>query len=152
MKWPSTCILVLFLVLSACDCRDRCDNGFCKKRECVCDQWWEGDACDYSLFEMYEGFYQGSDSCDEPGTLLEFNFKVESTIPNRVNVGNRFYVEFTDRTRFTIPEQKWNGRSIQGEGEMLVNVISMNYHWSESDSGQVHTCLITADLVADQVQ
>lgn len=150
MKWPLFFTLVLFLGLSACNCRDLCKNGLCQKRECVCEEWWEGDACDYSLFEMYEGYYQGNDSCDDPEALLEFNFVVENAIPNRMNVGNNFYVEFTDRTRFIIPEQKWNGRSIQGEGEMLVDVISMNYQWS--DTSQVYTCLITADLVADSAE
>lgn len=146
VKWGLVFPLLFLLGFSSCNrCRDGCENGVCQKRECLCDLWWQGDACDYSLFRMYEGEYTGNDSCDDPMESVAFSLTVDEAIPNRMWINDaEFYIEFTDRTRFILPEQSKGGRLVSGEGEMLVEAISLSY--IPSDSVSTLHCLIEATL------
>ncbi|MEZ4722510.1 MAG: hypothetical protein R2813_11615 [Flavobacteriales bacterium] len=140
-------IIMVLMTFESCNrCRYGCENGRCIKRECRCDTYWDGDACEKSYLKRYEGTYVGSNSCGPPSQVWEFGLTVSSD-PSVMNVGSDFQLQFTDSSRFEILEQEFDGHTVSGEGQMLIESISFYYEWS--DSIAAYHCLVEAHLWID---
>ena len=129
-----------FLLAGCNRCRDGCDHGICQKRDCICDTYWEGDACDQNLFSDYTGTYSGNNSCVLSGEIQFYELKRTSKDDGMDFDG--IVLSFTTDTRFLVPEQTYRGQKIQGEGQMQVERFSLTYELVDSiNSG---SCLIEA--------
>src|SRR5688572_2777539 len=147
MRFLSTVIVIFFLGIScACNrCLEPCVNGVCKKKTCECDSWWEGDGCERSVLKRFEGVYEGNTTCNNVQDVVEFSLVVNPAAPNQLRInGNELYLEFTTTVEFDIPAQSWQGLTVTGEGQMLVDRIS--FHYTSVDTAIDINCLVEADL------
>ena len=127
MRAVFTIILALFAIQwSACNrCRDGCVNGTCVKKSCTCDLWYEGDRCDRSSLSSYVGYYRGT-ATNHTGTVrIGFHLVIGET-PDQMRADSLgLILDFDDESRFAIPEQSYDGIGYAGEGEVLVELISI---------------------------
>ncbi len=115
------------LILVACSpCKDNCVNGVCIKKYCDCDVWYAGDQCDRSQLLVYEGNYSGTFN---HGAIVQ---SISFTLVNKANEPSYLYasgidlrLEFTTSSRFIVPDQEFKNRTWIGEGEMLIDLISI---------------------------
>ncbi|MDC1222282.1 hypothetical protein N8Z47_06395 [Salibacteraceae bacterium] len=140
----SIVLLSWFTILISCDCRYGCENGVCQKRECKCDLYWEGDACQRRSLSIYRGEYVGYNTCnsEENDFALENGKNVDELIWNQ-----ELILSYSDSARFLILEQNLDGIPIVGEGSMLLDKISLRYHSIDTTLGI--NCLVTASLKTD---
>lgn len=146
MRFLSIAITVFLLGMScACNrCLEPCINGVCKKKLCHCDSWWEGDGCERSVLKRFEGRYEGNIMCNGISDAVELSLVVDPTAPNQLLLGEiGFYAEFTNENEFIIPAQSWQGMTVSGEGQMLVEGVS--FYYTAAD-GVEYTCLVEAYL------
>ncbi|GEM_PF-531437 len=133
--------LTVVVLFSGCTrCKDGCVHGICQNRTCICDTYWEGDACNRNFFSNYTGTYSGNNSCIISGENQSYKMSLTSN-----EAGMNFDgmdLSFTTDTRFRLPEQTYRGSKIEGEGQMQVERISITYFLLDSiNSG---SCLIEA--------
>jgi hypothetical protein len=116
----------------------------CQKRECKCDLYWEGDACQRRSLSKYLGEYIGNNTCnsDENDFTLEIGKNVNELIWNQ-----ELTLTYSDGARFLILDQNLDGIPIKGEGSMLLDKISLRYHSIDTTLGV--NCLVTASLKTD---
>ena len=122
------------LILSACNqCKDKCVNGVCIEKYCDCDVWYEGDKCDRSELSIYEGEYKGVFSFGTETEAVSFNLTSSSETPSILySAANDLKFEFTTITRFNFPAQNWMGEIWMGEGEMLLDLMSIRLQYTDS--------------------
>ncbi|MEX2595699.1 MAG: hypothetical protein WEC59_02130 [Salibacteraceae bacterium] len=128
-------IACLFLLFAACNrCIENCENGICQKKNCVCDTWYEGNTCDRSSLEVFEKEYTGylelnSDVVD----TVSFHLKTSGNDPSKMMAeGLNLQLQFLDASRFEIEPQIWRGHQVEGEGQMLINIVSMRFSYVDS--------------------
>lgn len=118
---------MLTALISCNRCRDNCIHGTCIKRLCDCDIFYEGDRCDRSILTAWEGAYAGTYTEFNEGVQpIAFRLTVDNADPTAMlsdTIGLNLI--FETKTRFYIPRQLWRGVQVSGEGEMLVNAVSM---------------------------
>lgn len=129
------------MIFTSCDCRYGCENGVCQKRECKCDVYWEGDACQRRELSKYTGTYIGSNSCevDQMEFTLQNGQSVDEMLWN-----NNLVFTYRDSALFDILPQEYYGVQIQGEGSMLLEKIS--FHYQSIDTLLGVECLVNANL------
>jgi len=117
----------LGLCLSACNrCKDGCLNGVCVDNYCDCDVWYAGDQCDRSELSVYEGNYSGTFSLNASSETVSFSLVSNSEEPSKLTAeGLNLMFHFTSLTRFDVPDQSWKNQMWQGEGEMLLDLVSI---------------------------
>ncbi|NQV51636.1 MAG: hypothetical protein HQ500_00550 [Flavobacteriales bacterium] len=127
MRGIITIILALFaLQWSACSrCRDGCMNGTCIKKACACDLWYEGDRCDRSSLTSYVGYYRGTATNDRGTVRIGFHLFIGESPDQMLADSLGLFFDFDNQSRFAIPEQTYAGAGYAGEGEMLVELISI---------------------------
>ncbi len=144
-----TFLLITFL--AGCDpCNDvTCENG--EKREtdsdceCVCDEFYSGDACDEAYNKQFEGTYTGDQQCitAEGSSTIKSTYTIEAveTSPKRIRFsGLGITGEFTnEQGQIKIREQnlpKSNAdESVRGDGQVGANKLRLNLKFRESDGG-----------------
>ncbi|MEQ9186661.1 MAG: hypothetical protein RLP15_02940 [Cryomorphaceae bacterium] len=123
------CIFVGFvfiLLWSSCNqCRDGCVNGVCIKRTCQCDLWYEGDRCDRSALSQHVGYYRGTLVNDTGSAPIGFHLVVGSAPHLMLADSLGLELQFADQARFDVAEQGLAGEEYSGEGEMLIDLISI---------------------------
>ncbi len=140
----SIVFLSWFTILISCDCRYGCENGVCQKRECKCDFYWEGDACQRPSLSKYRGEYVGYHTCnsEQNDFTLEIGKNVDELIWNQ-----ELTLSYLDSARFLILDQNLNGIFIEGEGSMLLDKISFRYQSMDTTLGV--NCFVAASLKTD---
>ena len=119
-------MLGIVFLLSACNrCRPRCQNGSCVKKSCSCDVWYSGDACDKSVLNVYQGYYVGTVTTDSNQQRVGFNLSVGVEPDVMVADSLQIQLNFTDEARFEVLSQETNFGSRSGEGEMLIDIVSI---------------------------
>ena len=132
------CLLCIALTTGACNrCHDGCIHGICKRSSCSCDQWYEGDACDRSVLSQYAYAYEGvlyfHDSTSAP---LSFELTLSNS-PDQLLMSNpSLELSFTSLTRFDVLPQLLHGEWYEGEGEMLLNLLSLRVHRINDDEAK----------------
>ncbi len=135
--------ILLILFMSACGrCRYGCENGICKRGDCDCFEWYEGDACERAILATYEGGYGGElIQGDTVLDTLSFQLRWAQNPPEDMLLeGEGLRVRFTDRWGFELPDQAWKGYEVSGEGEMLLNRFSLRMEL-RTDSTRVEASL-----------
>ena len=85
--------------------------------------------------------YRGTDDCLHDSIHLELI--MDKSTPNRAWLnGNDLYFDFTDQSRFEIPQQVYRGVTVTGEGQILINAIS--YKYEEINSAVSTPCHVLA--------
>lgn len=113
------------------------------KRICQCDLWWAGNDCNKSQLTTFDGVYIGSNDCE--GGEISIKLAADNTQPNRMWLNDdEMYIEFTDEARFIIPEQVYQGQTVMGEGQMIIDALSLRYSYL-NDSIEVE-CHVLARL------
>jgi hypothetical protein len=120
-------LLFQLWMFQACDrCRDGCVNGYCQSKVCHCDTWYEGDRCDRSTLTKHLGAYRGVRSEEGFSTEVEFSLVPVSEVPNVLILDELgLELEFVDQARFLVHEWEEEGVMYTGEGEMLIESISL---------------------------
>jgi len=54
------------------------------------------------------------------------------TEPGKMEMSNGFVIEFEDIVRFRLDLQSFDGGMVEGQGQMLLNLISINYIYLDS--------------------
>ena len=126
---------MLGLFLSACNqCKDGCANGVCIDNYCDCDIWYAGDRCDRSELSIYQGKYNGTFKLGASAEEVSFSLVSNAEQPSQLlctELG--FTLEFTSVTRFNVPAHSWKNIEWTGEGEMLLDLISMRLNYTDSN-------------------
>jgi len=139
-------IPLVFTLLSCNKCREKCENGICIEKSCSCNQWYEGDACERLKLTQYQGDYLFHQDCN--GVESEFPISIESGIsPNQLKTSDGLVFNFITISRFNIETQEWRSETVEGEGEMFVNSLSINL--KKIDSVQSTVCLLQGTLKQD---
>jgi len=128
-------IIILTWITTACNnCRYGCDQGICSKSECNCFEWYEGDACERSVLQQYEGSYAGEvTELDTLFASVDFSLFVSTESPELMVLKEEsLRIRYTDISRFEINNQLWRGGEVTGDGEMLLNGISMRMTFRDS--------------------
>jgi hypothetical protein len=94
----------------------------------------------------YEGEYEGSDTCI-PNSKQKFLLSTDPSELGSMQLNGNLKLNFRDSARFDILPQPYAGQMVEGEGQMLSESISFNYHWNDS-FGQ-HFCIVQAELIAE---
>lgn len=129
----------VLLIISGCNrCPYGCENGVCQKSMCQCDLFYEGDACERSILNKLNGQYTVNSNCYSDSELVEV--RVSDTVPNECFMANEMRWVFVDSHRFEIPLQQYRNQSIHGEGQVLVNLISLSIN--KVDSAGNDPCLM----------
>jgi hypothetical protein len=120
--------IVFLLLLTGCGrCRYGCENGLCNRGTCDCFEWYEGDACERSILKAYEGDHGGElIRADTIIDTLSFQLQWAQNPPEEMLLeGEELTIRFTDRWKFDLPDQPWKNYQVSGEGEMLLDRLSM---------------------------
>lgn len=104
------------------------------KKTCSCDVWYGGDRCDESVLSIYEGYYVGTVRSDSNERGVGFNLSV-GTSPEVMLVDSlEIQLIFTDEARFEVPSQETEFDEREGEGEMLIDLISIRLEGASGSS------------------
>ena len=125
--------LALLLFSFSCQrCPYGCINGVCLKQQCDCEIFWEGDACERSVLSVYQGDYLVNEDCRSNLTEEIVSIQPIPTEPGKMEMSNGFVIEFEDIVRFRLDLQSFDGGMVEGQGQMLLNLISINYIYLDS--------------------
>lgn len=138
----SIILLASVALITGCNrCRDGCQNGTCVQRECQCDLWWEGDACDRPLLDTWAGEYMLVDDCDT-ASARRVRLRSDESAPSEMMLDGDTRLIFTDQSRFLLNQVKWpggNNDAVIGQGEMLIDRFSFWYRrLDDPDSTECH--------------
>lgn len=130
------------MIFAGCKDDDPCDgidcnnNGECISGECFCDDWYEGLFCQTEERVQFYGTYTGTAILVGLDTYAEsLTLSAHSTIVNRINVDDDFYLELTAVSgggcSFNIPLQSFVddggiavslfGTGVITSGELIIN-------------------------------
>ncbi|GAB5538520.1 MAG: hypothetical protein Salg2KO_06230 [Salibacteraceae bacterium] len=135
------CSFTLVLISGCRDCRFGCENGRCIRGVCQCNENWEGDACERFVISKHVGSYARLDTCiSKQMDTVTLNPGDRSM--NQLIWDGSLRLNFFTETEFDVPEQVYLNDTVEGDGQMLVDGISIRYE--SINSGKTESCLSEA--------
>lgn len=142
---PYYFILLIGMVLLLGGCQEKpcsefaCDNGTCMEGECICDDFYEGDACNILETQKFIGDWSLGDICSNGPAVYDMSItaadqegRIRFSVlgPDRLPV----FAEVND-TLLNIYEQAYGLAVISGAGgiDTINQVITLDY---DVDYGQ----------------
>jgi hypothetical protein len=142
-------VLSSFVFLSACvpqPCAEvTCLNGgTCDSGDCVCPDGYEGPNCETEQRLAFVGSYAVSEACVQGN--FAYSISIEATSANGTEITIQNFSDFNlsvtalvNGSTLTIPTQIMTGSTISGSGEMVNDVLMIDYTLATS-GGQTLVC------------
>jgi len=134
---------VFLLFFASCNrCKQDCVHGVCIEKSCACHLWYGGDGCEELSLAQYIGYYRGELVADTMRQNVGFNLISDPSAPSILFCDSlSIDLRFVDDTRFDIDAQSWEGKSVFGDGEMLIEAISFQFKSSADTTNRQYTVL-----------
>ena len=133
-------ILILLMTSSCRRCIEGCEYGVCIKGICECDVWYAGDACDRSSQFDLQGKFSGEVLTDTIADPIEFYLLLKGDDPSVfISQDLGFHLQFVNNTRFEIVDDIGGFWTYEGDGEFIIDGVTMNIRMTAQDTFQSQT-------------